>query len=78
MSLNLCFEVKGGTGIVDFPFQTPTALTMKVLKTGTKKQRLHILKQQMEEWGWEEEQIQTILKTIKALMDSPNLELSYI
>jgi len=78
MSLNLCFEVKGGVGIVDFPFQTPTALTMKVLKTGTKKQRLRILKQQMEEWSWEEEQIKTTLETIKALMNSPNLKLSYI
>ena len=78
MSMNLCFDVKGGSGIVDFPFQTPTNLTFKVLKASTKEDRLLILKEQMLVWEWSKEDVENTLTEIEALFNNPNLELSYM
>lgn len=77
MSMNLCFDVKGG-GMVDFPFQTPTELTYDVLREPNNDKRLALLRAAMEKWSWDKKQIEETLGTIEALMKSPNLELSLI
>ena len=78
MSMNLCFDVKGGKGMVDFPFQTPTELTYAVLKETDNTKRLEMPRSAMEEYGWHKKDIEETLEEIEGLMKSPNLELSLI
>ena len=46
MSMNLIFDVKDGHGCVDFPFQTPTDLTYKVLEAKSNEERIEIIEKQ--------------------------------
>lgn len=78
MSMNLCFDVKGGAGMVDFPFQTPEELTYAVLREPDNDKRLTLIRKACEGYGWSKEDIETTLSEIEALMKSPNLELSLI
>jgi len=74
MSLNLVFLVKGG-GIVQFPIQTPTEVTLAVLNTKSRRERLRIINEELKWWGWAKESRVETLKRIEALMDNPNLTL---
>lgn len=78
MSLNLCFDVVGGAGMVEFPFQTTTALTRKVINEPDREERIAILSEYVrstfEDQGWAEE----VIAEIRALMSNPNLRLSYL
>ena len=74
MSLNLVFLVKGG-GIVQFPIQTPTKVTLAVLNTKSVRKRLSIINEELKWWGWAKESRVETLKRIEALMDNPNLTL---
>ena len=74
MSLNLVFLVKGG-GVVQFPIQTPTEVTLAVLNTKSRRERLRIINEELKWWGWAKESRVETLKRIEALMDNPNLTL---
>ncbi len=74
MSLNLVFLVKGG-GVVQFPIQTTTKVTLAVLNTKSVRKRLSIINEELKWWGWAKESRVETLKRIEALMDNPNLTL---
>ena len=74
MSLNLVFLVKGG-GIVQFPIQTPTEVTLAVLNTKSRRERLRIINEELKQWEWTKRGRAETLKGIKTLMDNPNLKL---
>ena len=77
MSMNLIFNVKGGAGCVDFPFQTPTSLTYQVLAAESKQKQLQVIYDYIDKW----EDIgfgKAIKKEVADLFDNPNLELSII
>jgi hypothetical protein len=78
MSMNLFFKVKGGSGKVDFPFQTSTDLTYAVLKAKGREEQIKLLSDEMSLWGWGLADINEMLAEIEALMDDPNLELTLI
>lgn len=78
MSMNLIFDVKGGAGCVDFPFQTPTTLTKAVLRAEGQEAKLKLIREELEGRGCIPEDIVSVLEEVKALMDNPNLELSEI
>jgi len=78
MSMNLCFDVKGSSAVVDFPFQTPTDLTYKVLEAKSNEERIEIIEKQLVEWEWEDEEINRIMDQIKALFSCDTLEISLI
>lgn len=78
MSMNLIFDVKGGPGYVDFPFQTPTNLTYAVLDAKSNEERIEIIEKQLIEWDWEGEEITRIMNEIKALFSCDTLEISLI
>ena len=74
MSLNLVFLVKGG-GIVQFPIQTPTEVTLAVLNTKSRSERLRIINEELKRWEWTKRGRTETIKRIKLLMDNPNLKL---
>ena len=74
MSLNLCFDVEGGQGTVDFPFQTPSKLTLKVLSAYGNDERLQILHEYMTENVCLMEYWENVIK----MMSNPNLRLCMI
>ena len=74
MSLNLVFLVKGG-GIVQFPIQTSTEVTLSVLNTKSRRERLRIINEELKRWEWTKRGRAETLKGIKTLMDNPNLKL---
>lgn len=78
MSMNLVFFVKGGEGMVDFPFQTPTDLTHAVLKEKDDSKRLALLRKACEDWKWSKKDIKRSLGIVEALMKSPTLEMGMI
>jgi hypothetical protein len=77
MSMNLVFAVKEG-GMIDFPFQTSTKLTLAVMAEPDNKKRLDIIRDDCNKCGWDQEDINKHMKTIKTLMNNPNLTLTYI
>ena len=74
MSLNLVFLVKGG-GIVQFPIQTPTEVTLAVLNTKSRSERLRIINEELKRWEWTKRGRTETMKRIKHLMDNPSLTL---
>jgi hypothetical protein len=77
--MNLCFEVKGGAGIVDFPFQTPTSLTHAVYNESSNEKRLMLIRAYLDErQSDDKEWVEEVFAEVKALMESPNLELTYM
>jgi len=63
MSINLCFKRNDGV-IIDFPFDSPTFLTKKVLAEKNNYIRLLIIENQLDEWGWDEEDISDYIDDI--------------
>lgn len=74
MSLNLVFLVKGG-GVVQFPIQTPTEVTLAVLNTKSRRERLRIINEELKHWEWDKGRKEA-MKKIRVLMDNPELILS--
>jgi len=72
MSMNLFFSSISNNGIyIDFPFQTPTELTFKVIKAKTTVEQLAILKEYIDGFKcWNFAEKRRIWKRIKELMDS--------
>lgn len=79
MSMNLCFDVILGSWATihkDFPFQTPTDMTFKVLVGKTKEEQCQILREEMAKYNWDnwEELYEECRKEIM----NPSHELGYI
>ena len=74
MSLNLVFLVKGG-GVVQFPIQTSTEVTLAVLNTKSRRERLRIINEELKTWEWTEEGRKETMKKIRVLMSNPELTL---
>ena len=77
MSMNLYFRVKDGSGMIDFPFQTPTELTYAVMEAETTQDRLALIKQYLERF--EENTPEEIAETLEILefrMNSKHLDLT--
>ena len=73
MSINLCFYVKGSNTMIDFPYQTPSNLTWAVMGAQTDDEKIKLIEAKLEKKYRDE-----IMIKVKALIRSPNLELSYI
>ena len=79
MSLNLYFEkVTGKTCLIDFPFQTPSWLTMDVMNASTLEDRLQIIRDYLKKGPRTEAEIVAILVAIKEFLDDPSIELTYM
>ena len=79
MSMNLCFTVVGSKEWIDFPFQTSSALTARVLNAGTVQERMSIVKDYIyNDTGWDEEDKVRIWTRCWGLMNSAHLELGMI
>lgn len=63
MSYNLAF--KKGNKLIDFPFQSSTKLTKAVLAATYIEDRLQLIEQQLELYGWEEEEISKVIDFIQ-------------
>lgn len=74
MSMNLIFDVKGGSGCVDFPYQTQSSLTHSVLKAETKEKQLELIKNDIKDWDTDG----TTFQQVKDLLYNPNLILTLI
>ena len=77
MSLNLVFSVANGV-LIDFPFQTPTDLTIAVLSAEHQSDQLSLLDDAMKSWRWGKKKRRTHLISIKALMEAQALTLTMI
>ena len=77
MSMNLCFDVEGG-GVVNFPFQSHTNLTIKILKAETTEKRLSIIEDYLISCKWEKEHINKTIAYLRVCFSNPNLMLSTI
>ena len=85
MSLNLCFSTIPGGHHVEFPFQTPTELTHKVLKLKTNEERVQAIEQYFHAMGYfKPNEYDTIewatdtLQECKRMINDPTLILEYI
>ena len=79
MSLNLYFEkVSGKNCLIDFPFQTPSWLTMDVMNASTLEDRLQIIRHYLKKGPRTEAEIVAILVTIKEFLNDPSIELTYL
>ena len=79
MSLNLYFEkVSGKNCLIDFPFQTPSWLTMDVMNASTLENRLQIIRDYLKKGPRTEAEIVAILVTIKEFLNDPSIELTYL
>ncbi len=79
MSLNLYFEkVSGKNCLIDFPFQTPSWLTMDVMNASTLEDRLQIIRDYLKKGPRTEAEIVAILVTIKEFLNDPSIELTYL
>ena len=77
MSMNLIFETKDGH-VVDFPFQTPTELTYKVLNEESQELRIKLVKGQIDRWDLDEGYRDALYSEVEKLMTDPTLTLSMI
>lgn len=82
MSLNLCFTTLVGNRHISFPFQTPTELTNKILKLGTKQLQLNALREYLykgcEGKADDTEYIEDVLKECEDLLNDTSIRLTYI
>ena len=79
MSLNLYFEkVSGKNCLIDFPFQSPSSLTMDVMNASTLEDRLQIIRDYLKKGPRTEAEIVAILVTIKEFLSDPAIELTYL
>lgn len=81
MSMNLCFNVVGSKEWIDFPFQTPTTLTFKVMEATTIQEQMAIVKSYIYDQqglGSDQEYRDRIWRRCWGLMNSAHLQLSMI
>ena len=79
MSLNLYFEkVTGKNCLIDFPFQSPSSLTMSVMKADTLEKKLQLIESYLKKGPRTETEISAIITTIKEFLSDPAIELTYL
>ena len=79
MSLNLYFEkVSGKNCLIDFPFQTPSKLTMDVMNAITLDDKLQIIEAYLKNGPRTEKEISAIIATIREFLNDPSIELTYL
>lgn len=80
MSMNLAFKIrsKNMTHIVDFPFQTPTNLTYKVLAANTTDERITLIADQLRAWSWSADEVKVLLDQIRTMLNDEDLTLIMI
>jgi hypothetical protein len=79
MSLNLYFEkVSGKNCLIDFPFQTPSRLTMDVMNAITLDDKLQIIEAYLKNGPRTEKEISAIIATIREFLNDPSIELTYL
>jgi hypothetical protein len=77
MSMNLAFRTRK-YHYVEFPFQTPTDLSYKVLNTKTTKARLEHIENYLKETFLDQETIQNLLEQTKSMFEDPDLILDIV
>jgi len=77
MSLNLIFTINN-KAVIDFPFQTTTSLTKKVLEESDKEKQLEIIKNELKSWNWDDKDIEDTIRDVKDLLYDPDLKLTLI
>jgi hypothetical protein len=81
--MNLYFMVVGSgdnggiPAMIDFPFQTQTSLTWKVMGAEPS-ERYGILEEYINEWDVDEEYKKSTLEVIRQRLADPNLEITYL
>lgn len=89
MSMNLAFEIVGkgseitdlmddGYGYIDFPYQTATDISNKVLRAKNEEEQLTIIREDLISNDWNKREIDKALKKIKTLMNMTCLKLVII
>ncbi len=79
MSLNLYFEkVSGKNCLIDFPFQSPSSLTMDVMNASTLEKKLQLIETYLKNGPRTETEISAIITTIKEFLSDPAIELTYL
>ncbi len=79
MSLNLYFEkVTGKNCLIDFPFQSPSSLTMEVMNADTLVKKLQLIETYLKNGPRTETEISAIITTIKEFLSDPAIELTYL
>lgn len=89
MSMNLAFEIVGkgseitdlmddGYGYIDFPYQTTTDISNKVLRAKNEEEQLTIIREDLISNDWNKREIDKALKKIKTLMNMTCLKLVII
>jgi len=82
MSMNLIYKHLDENGEYitssDFPFQTPTELTKRVLATKDTHLQMMIILNQLIDWGWENDRVDEIMSSIEATLARPRIELGMI
>ena len=79
MSLNLYFEkVSGKNCLIDFPFQSPSSLTMEVMNADTLVKKLQLIETYLKNGPRTETEISAIITTIKEFLSDPAIELTYL
>jgi len=87
--MNLAFKIVGkgneitdlmddGCGYIDFPYQTTTDISNKVLTAKDKEEQLTIIREDLISNDWDKREIDRVLKRIKTLMHMPCLKLVII
>ena len=75
MSMNLAFKKVCCNSLIEFPFQTPTDLTKKVLLESNKNKRLQLIENQLIKWQWDQIDINKTMSEIKELFNNNKLQL---
>ena len=75
MSLNLCFiDLEGN--YVEFPFQTPSELSLFVIASNNTEERIHIIKEYLDKkWNLEDYYKNHILEKTRQMLNNQNLKL---
>lgn len=77
MSMNLALETQEGI-MIDFPFQTPTDLTMEVLALETKEEQTELVVDYIATSSWPTSIKKQLVEEIESLMKVPTLKLRMI
>ena len=75
--MNLAFTTEGGH-IIDFPFQTPTDLTYRVLALDNDFDKLDAITDELTKWKWSKKEIKEMKYKIINLMNDSTLKLCII
>ena len=75
MSLNLCFKTVCCNRFVDFPFQTSTKLTLKVMEEKDKEIQLALISHEVDKWDIDADYKQKIISDVKKMLNDNSVQL---